>query len=583
MTPAFFLEMGWKSALVVLLGLSLLLLLRHRSAADRVFLLRLTVFLLLALPLAAAFGPKLEVEQPAALAGLAPAHAPALAPVGARLAPADETMAVAAVETGALLDWPFLLLVVYGLGVGAVLSHLATGIWTLRQWTRNASPVVHPLWDAAEERAKYRTGVKRPVRVLQSADVPAPLGWGLRRPAILLDRRTVKRDEQAEAVLAHEYAHIAGGDWPMLILSRLALALFWFNPLVWLLDRRLAEQSEEAADMTAVRRLDPGSYAQALLSAVALPPCNALPATPMVASSGLGRRIHRILDDGARNRLSGSLWTVLAGLAVFAGAVSLAMLQIVPAPAVAARPGVPPVQALAPVEAVPQPEDVVAPVVFADQLVETEEPALVADVAVAWPEPETPAPASPPVAVPAAAIAPPPPVPPAPPADMAADVPDAWDVAAPPRPPIPPRPQVRVVVRQQAMQDPALWAMGVTPAYLAQMALAFGVPRISADDAVEMKAMGLSPGFVRGIVAAGYPGISLDELHELIAMGVTPGYIRGLAAAGFQKLSVDELVQLRAVGVTVEFARDAHRKGLAGCADELAELRVSGLSDRVAG
>ena len=59
----FFLEIAWKSAVVAGIGLLLLVLLRHRSAADRVFLLRLTVFLLLALPLTAAFGPTLEVEK----------------------------------------------------------------------------------------------------------------------------------------------------------------------------------------------------------------------------------------------------------------------------------------------------------------------------------------------------------------------------------------------------------------------------------------------------------------------------------------------------------------------------------------
>lgn len=590
MSNAFFLEIAWKSAAIILIGLALVALLRHRSAADRVFLLRLTVFLLLALPLTAAFGPTLEVEEPVALSGLAAAQAPLL-PALATAAP-ETAAALPAAEPAFRVDWPFMLLVVYGLGVGAVLSHLASGLWTLRQWTRAAKPVVHPLWDAAHERAAYRTGVKRRVAVLQSGNASAPLSWGLLRPSILLDRQTVRRDEEAEAVLAHEFAHISRADWPMLILSRLTLALFWFNPLAWLLDRRLAEQSEEAADMAAVRRLDPGAYAQALLSAVALPSMRALPATPMVAGSGLGRRIHRVLDDGARNRLSGSFWTVLAGCGAFAATVAIAMLQIVPAAALAE----PAVSHAAEVEPVPPmvadtPQAIPAPDAWSDD----QEPVLAAREV---PTVETiPAPLA--VTV-SAALATAPTEPAAPP--------------APPEPPVPPAPlsiqqsmlaaqadarrealaagqearaamaevrAQRAMAREARLQerwaeDAALRAMGVTPAYMAEMASALRVGRISTDDATELRAMNISPEMVRGIVAAGYARISIDELQELAAMAVTPAYVRGLAAAGFRGLTVDELVELKAVGVTADFAREAHRKGLAGCAEELAELRTSG-------
>lgn len=568
MSPAFFWEMGWKSVLVISLGLLLVALLRHRSAADRVFLLRLTVFLLFALPLTAAFGPSLEVEQPEALTR---AGTPLLADVG-KAAQGSTDRAHPAIATAGqpgAINWPLALLVVYGLGVGAVLSHLAGGIWTLRQWTRAARPVVHPLWDAAHERARYRTGVKRPVDILVSAHVSAPLGWRLRRPAILLDRQTVRRDEQAEAVLAHEFAHIAHADWPMLMLSRLMLALFWFNPLAWLLDRRLIQQSEEAADMSAVRRLDPGSYAQALLSAAALPSARALPATPMVAANSLGRRIQQILDDGARNRLSGSLWTVLAGGAVFVSALAIASLQIVPAKAASKTPVAAPrplvVEATQPAAG----DDALAKVVLA----------AVADEPPAPPAPPSePSPPAPVAAVPQApAVTPAPPVtsmekltppspPPALPASPAAPV--------PPTPPAPPS-----AARHNAAwaaESPALRAMGITPAYMAEMASALRVAQISEDDALELKAMNVSPEHVRGLVAAGYAGISIDDIHELAAMAVTPAYIRGLAAAGFRGLSVDELVELKAVGVTAEFAREARRKGLAACAEELAELRVTG-------
>ena len=56
--------------------------------------------------------------------------------------------------------------------------------------------------------------------------------------------------------------------------------------------------------------------------------------------------------------------------------------------------------------------------------------------------------------------------------------------------------------------------MGVTPAYMAEMASAFRVRRMNVDDATELKSMNVSPAMVRGIVAAGYAGISVDDIAE---------------------------------------------------------------------
>src|ERR1700709_1968203 len=61
----------------------------------------------------------------------------------------------------------------------------------------------------------------------------------------------------AYPVLAHEIAHVVRRDWAMLILARLVVALFWFNPLMWLLERRLIEEAEEAVDARAFLHVAP--------------------------------------------------------------------------------------------------------------------------------------------------------------------------------------------------------------------------------------------------------------------------------------------------------------------------------------
>ena len=54
--------------------------------------------------------------------------------------------------------------------------------------------------------------------------------------------------DQAEAIIAHELAHVIQLDWAKLMLARVATAVFWFNPLAWVLAREAHQLREEAAD-----------------------------------------------------------------------------------------------------------------------------------------------------------------------------------------------------------------------------------------------------------------------------------------------------------------------------------------------
>ena len=114
---------------------------------------------------------------------------------------------------------------------------------------------------------------------------------------ILIDRDTIRDPEEAEAVLAHELAHVERRDWLVLILARVAVALFWFNPLIWLLERHLVEEGEQAADARALARVEPARYAQTLLSCARSYP--GLPATG-IADNGLARRVKAVRGQCAR-------------------------------------------------------------------------------------------------------------------------------------------------------------------------------------------------------------------------------------------------------------------------------------------
>ncbi len=325
MDLSFFGEMAWKSALISGAALALAYVLRSRAAADRALVLRLGVAMLLLLPFIALALPALQIE---AWAAPEPAAPLAYLPPEAALA----YLAAAGLPAGEPTIWddptPLVLLAYLG-GLLMAGGRLIAGLVLLGRWTRQARPILCPEWLAAFDEA--RAGVAKRPRLMVSDSVPSPLSWGWRNPVILIDPDTLDEPEEAAAILAHEVAHIERRDWPVLMLTRVAATLFWFNPLVWLLEREVVQQAEEAADREAARCVEPARYARTLLSWAqangGMVPANSI----APAGSALSRRVKAILDRGLRERPAGSPWTAFAAVLCVAIAAPIAAMQLVEA------------------------------------------------------------------------------------------------------------------------------------------------------------------------------------------------------------------------------------------------------------
>ncbi|KQW82292.1 M56 family metallopeptidase [Brevundimonas sp. Root1279] len=344
MSAAVLIAVVCKTGLVAALALSGAALLRARPARERVVLLRLGLVLVAALPLISQQIPSLRIEAPAALSR--PAAAPAAQPAPVLAPPAVEAPADAAAlapspppasqaiapAPGLLSPW-VLLAAVYAAGAGLLLLRLAIGVAVLIRRTREASPVEDARWLAALERAAG-SGPRPQLKV--SSRPLAPLSWGLRPGVILIGPDAVAQPERADAVLTHELAHIRHGDWPFLMLSRLLVAVFWLNPLVWLLERELTRQSEHAADAWAVRRVPRLDYAGALVALARSGRTQGLPgavhsAALGMADSELAKRVKTVLDARA---FGGRPWpTAAAAIACVGFAGPLAALELAPAAA----------------------------------------------------------------------------------------------------------------------------------------------------------------------------------------------------------------------------------------------------------
>ena len=116
-------------------------------------------------------------------------------------------------------------------------------------------------------------GLSRPPRLAESEEVTAPLVIGPLRPLVLLPSGFETRYSPGETrlALAHELAHIRGGDLWLALVPTLTQILFFFFPPVWLACREWATAREAARDLDAlyVTGASPALYGQLLLKLAA--------------------------------------------------------------------------------------------------------------------------------------------------------------------------------------------------------------------------------------------------------------------------------------------------------------------------
>src|SRR5687767_2764823 len=134
-----------------------------------------------------------------------------------------------------------------------LLARLAVGALRLAQYRRAAETTLPTRVQRVVDRLMGELAVRCTPTVGITDRFTLPVTFGVVRPTILLPRDIgTWPDERVELVMRHELAHVHRRDWAWQVVARLACAAYWFNPLVWLAERRQRIAAEVACDRRAV-------------------------------------------------------------------------------------------------------------------------------------------------------------------------------------------------------------------------------------------------------------------------------------------------------------------------------------------
>ena len=289
-----------------------------RQATTRYALAVITLVLMMAAPVIT-FTELTQQKDPAVRYGAQGASASAAKPVqgvsvAARpSAPAPETPA----------SHPAVILFVEAWFLGVVLLSLRTagGLFLIERMRRKElRPVGRELYLKCIA-LQLKMGFERVIRYCECDRLDAPAAFGWIRPVVLLPVRALSglTEDQIEAVIAHELAHIRRLDCFVNLFQIAVETLLFYHPAVWWVSQRIRTEREHCCDDEAVALCgDAVNYARAL---TLMEEWRTAPSLMMAANrSPLSQRVVRILGlDGptAKFRVAG----MAVGVVCLAGAM----------------------------------------------------------------------------------------------------------------------------------------------------------------------------------------------------------------------------------------------------------------------
>ena len=172
-----------------------------------------------------------------------------------------------------------------------VWTYLAGWVWLIGL----AAMLLYALVSYLRLRRRVRASIPLRENIYVCDEVPSPFILGIVRPRIYLP--SALDEAQRGSVLSHERAHLARHDHWWKPLGFALLAVYWFNPLLWLAYTLLCRDIELACDERVLRGMDAGQikdYSSALLACSV--PRRMIAACPLAFGEvGVGARVKNAL------------------------------------------------------------------------------------------------------------------------------------------------------------------------------------------------------------------------------------------------------------------------------------------------
>jgi type II secretory pathway component GspD/PulD (secretin) len=167
---------------------------------------------------------------------------------------------------GAIAPWLPWAVMGWLMGTVVLTLRLVGGFWRLGRLGRQGRELGGAVAARAGELCE-KFGIKRGVRLIESALVEVPTVMGEFKPVILLpvSALTGLSGEQLTALLAHELAHVRRHDYLVNVAQTVVETVLFYHPAVWFVSERMRQEREHCCDDVAVAAAgDRVGYAQAL-------------------------------------------------------------------------------------------------------------------------------------------------------------------------------------------------------------------------------------------------------------------------------------------------------------------------------
>ncbi len=229
------------------------------------------------------------------------------------------------------------------LGFGGMLAAWIVRGTILRRRIRAEMTPVPAVLQAPIAAAAARSGLRAAPRCAMVAADRGPGLLGVCSPMVVLPRglEATLAPGELESVLIHEFVHWRRRDNLWSALQAFFVSLFWFHPVVWLLNRRLGLETEQSCDERVLEITgDPDTYAGGIVKTVRYALGVPQPGLAGATTPPVITRIKNILAHGARPDRPWLRGVVLAGgalLLAFSGYTGSFAAQPLPASAAGVR------------------------------------------------------------------------------------------------------------------------------------------------------------------------------------------------------------------------------------------------------